>query len=165
MTQLHVRPAHDLDAREMAAILNDVIAIGGTTAMTGRIDASYFVDRMRAERDAASWLVAETPDGEIVGFQWITRGGAYLPPEAAEIATFAKPGWQGVGIGSRLMEATKAAARTLGYAWINANIRADNASGLTYYQSCGFEDWGRQKGVRLGDGQIVDKVLKRYDLV
>ena len=161
---IHIRPAHDLDAREMAAILNEVITIGGTTAMTGKVDAQYFIDRMQQHPEASSWIVAETPDGDIIGFQYITRGGDYLPPEAAEIATFAKPGQQGLGIGSKLMEATKAAARRLGYAWINANIRADNESGLTYYQSRGFEDYGKIEGYRMADGRVVDKILKRFDL-
>lgn len=35
-----VRPAHALDAREMAGILSEIIQIGGTTAMTGDIDAA-----------------------------------------------------------------------------------------------------------------------------
>lgn len=159
-----VRPAHPLDAREMAEILNAIIAIGGTTAMTGQIDAAYFVKRMQTAPEASAWHVAETEAGEILGFQWIAPGGDYLPPEAAEIATFAKPGRQGLGIGSKLFEATKAAAKRLGYGWINANIRADNAGGLAYYQSRGFEDYGRIDRYRMADGQIVDKILKRYDL-
>ena len=148
----------------MAGILNEIIAIGGTTAMTGQIDAEYFVGRMRSAPETSAWHVAETEEGEILGFQWITQGHGYLPPEAAEIATFAKPGRQGLGIGSKLFEATRAAAKALGYRWINANIRADNASGLTYYQSRGFEDYGRIEGYRMADGQIVDKILKRLDL-
>ena len=48
--------------------------------------------------------------------------------------------------------------------WINAEIRADNAGGLIYYQSRGFEDYGRIEGRRLADGTVVDKVLKRFDL-
>lgn len=159
-----VRPAHPLDAREMAEILNAIIAIGGTTAMTGQIDAAYFVNRMQTAPEASAWHVAETEAGEILGFQWIAPGGDYLPPEAAEIATFAKPGRQGLGIGSKLFEATKAAAKRLGYGWINANIRADNAGGLAYYQSRGFEDYGRIDRYRMANGQIVDKILKRYDL-
>lgn len=161
---IHVRPAHDLDAREMAAILSDIVAIGGTTALTGEVGADYILGRMKTAPEVSAWHVAEKPSGEIVGFQWITRGGDYLPPEAAEIATFAKPGQQGLGIGSKLFEATKAAARALGYRWINANIRADNASGLAYYQSRGFEDHGRIEGYRMADGRVVDKILKRLDL-
>jgi L-amino acid N-acyltransferase YncA len=158
------RPAHDLDAREMAAILSEIIAIGGTTALTDAVDRDYILGRMRAAPEASAWHVAETEAGEIVGFQWIAPGADYLPPEAAEIATFAKPGRQGLGIGSILFEATKSAARVLGYRWINANIRADNESGLTYYQSRGFENYGRIERYRMADGQIVDKILKRYDL-
>jgi len=159
-----VRPAHALDAREMAGILNAIIAIGGTTAMTGTIDAAYFVNRMGTAPEASAWHVAETEAGEIVGFQWIAPGGDDLPPGAAEIATFAKPGRQGLGIGSKLFEATRAAAKRLGYRWINANIRADNAGGLIYYQSRGFEDYGRIEGYRMSDGTTVDKILKRLDL-
>jgi L-amino acid N-acyltransferase YncA len=161
---IKIRKAHPLDAREMTAILNTIIEIGGTTAYTDPVTEGYIRDRMSDAPDASAWHVAETEAGEIVGFQWIARGAAYLPPEAAEIATFAKPGQQGLGIGSRLFEATCKAATALGYAWINANIRADNESGLTYYQSRGFEDYGRIEGLRLADGTIVDKILKRFDL-
>lgn len=148
----------------MAAILSEIIAIGGTTAITGHVTAADLREWMAAAPDASAWHVAETEAGEIVGFQWIAPGGDYLPPEAAEIATFAKPGRQGLGIGSKLFEATKEAARMLGYAWINANIRADNESGLTYYQSRGFEDYGRIARYRMADGTVVDKILKRYGL-
>jgi L-amino acid N-acyltransferase YncA len=159
-----IRPAHALDAREMTAILNEIIVIGGTTAYTDPVTEAYLRGRIAEAPEASAWHVAETAEGEIVGFQWITEGAEYLPREAAEIATFAKPGQQGLGIGSKLMEATKAAARVLGYSWINANIRADNESGLTYYQSRGFETYGKIEGVRIGDGRAVDKILKRFDL-
>lgn len=157
-----IRPAHDLDAGEIAALLNEVIAIGGTTAITGEISRTDILAWMH--RPNGAWHVAETEEGEILGFQYIAPGGDYLPSEAAEIATFAKPGKQGLGIGSKLFEATRKTARDLGYQWINANIRADNDSGLTYYQSRGFEDYGRIEGYRMADGTLVDKILKRLDL-
>jgi L-amino acid N-acyltransferase YncA len=96
--------------------------------------------------------------------QYATTARDYLPREAAEIATFAKPGNQGLGIGSKLFEATRKAAKALGYTWINANIRADNESGLAYYQSRGFEDYGKIEGYKMADGRVVDKILKRLDL-
>ncbi len=157
-----IRPAHDLDAGEMAALLNEIIAIGGTTALTGEVGRDDILAWMR--RPKGAWHVAETEEGEILGFQYIAPGAEYLPPEAAEIATFAKPGKQGLGIGSKLFQATRVVAKQLGYAWINANIRADNESGLAYYQSRGFEDYGRIEGYRMADGRVVDKILKRLDL-
>ncbi|WP_343031999.1 hypothetical protein [Roseovarius bejariae] len=75
-----------------------------------------------------------------------------------------KLGTTGLGIGSRLFETTRAAARALGYQWINATIRAHNTGGLAYYQSRGFEEYARHPEQRLDDGQLVGKVSKRFDL-
>lgn len=157
---MHIRRAGNMDARAMAELLNEVIAIGGTTAYVDPIDADYLIGRM-AEAHAI-WHLAEDEDGELLGFQWVS------PMEGtdefvAEIATFARAGRTGLGIGSALFVATRDAARAEGYQWIRANIRADNTGGLAYYQSRGFEDYGRIEGYRLGTGQVVDKVLKRYD--
>ncbi len=91
-------------------------------------------------------------------------GAGYLPPEAAEIATFTRQSNQGPGIGSRLFEATRRAAKSLGYIWINANIRAEKSTGLAWYQSRGFEDYGRIEGYEKADGTRVDKILKHLDL-
>lgn len=159
-----IRTAHTLDAGQMAELLTEVIAIGGTTAMTGEVSREDILGRMNGSPEASVWHVAEDDAGAILGFQWITRGADYLPPEAAEIATFARPGNQGLGIGSKLFEATRKVGKQLGYAWINANIRADNSSGLAYYQSRGFEDYGRIEGYEMSDGVRVDKILKRLDL-
>ena len=159
---LIIRRAGRLDFRQMAEILNEIIARGGTTAMTQPVTAEGLHDHMVTGRRAA-WHVAETESGDILGFQWISEYGD-LPPEAASIATFARVGQTGLGIGSALFKATLGAARDLGYAWICADIRADNTGGLAYYQSRGFETYAMKRGVVLDDGTVVDKVLKRYDL-
>ncbi|MEO1537461.1 MAG: GNAT family N-acetyltransferase [Pseudomonadota bacterium] len=155
--------AGPLHCGEMAELLNEIISIGGTTALSKPVTASNLRDWMDRAPSKSAWHVAEEVSGSVVGFQWIEPVD-YLPAEAAEIATFARVGKTGLGIGSKLFTATAEAARQLGYAWINANIRADNLSGLAYYQSRGFEAYGRNTGVTLDNGQVVDKVLKRFDL-
>jgi GNAT superfamily N-acetyltransferase len=160
---VHIRPATNFDASGMAVLLNEIIKIGGTTAYTETIPSTYIKQRLATDPDASAWHVATNDSEECLGFQWIAPN-SYLPPEACDIATFVKAGQTGLGIGSRLFEATRAAAESMGYDWINANIRADNESGLTYYQSRGFRVYDHQRGIRLQNGQIVDKVLKRYDL-
>lgn len=157
---LHIRRAHALDAPGMARLLNQIIATGGTTAITEPLEPDEFVGWIKADR--AAWHVAEI-GGEIVGFQWIEPLDD-TAPEAANIATFVQEGRTGLGIGSALFTATARTARDMGYAWINANIRADNESGLTYYQSRGFRDWKRVEKVEIAPGLIVDKIWKRYDL-
>lgn len=163
MTEVTIRPALDLDARQMAGLLNAIIEQGGTTALERPVTDHDIQEWMQSDPDRSAWHVAVDGTGEIVGFQWI-EPGAYLPAEAAEIASFVKLGKNGLGIGSALFEATKRAARKLGYGWINANIRADNEGGLVYYQSRGFRDYDRWEDYKLESGQVVTKMLKRFDL-
>ncbi|SHJ87051.1 L-amino acid N-acyltransferase YncA [Shimia gijangensis] len=160
---LIIRRGAAADLHHSADLLNTIISIGGTTARTEHTTADALGQWLFSNPSQATWFVAETETGELLGFQWI---GPHenLPPEACDISTFVKPGQTGLGIGSKLFGATVQAAIDLGYDWINANIRADNEGGLIYYQSRGFRDWGRLEGIKLADGTETDKVLKRYDL-
>jgi len=160
--KVHVRRGTPLDLTGTVRLLNEIVEAGGITAMTRPLDAATLGAWMQAEAGRAAWHVAESA-GEVMGFQWIGPSPA-LPPEACEIATFVRVGQTGIGIGSRLFEATKRASRRLGYGWIDAEIRADNAGGLTYYQSRGFRRHAMREGVRLEDGTVVDKVRMRFDL-
>jgi len=158
---VHVRRAGPLDAPAMAELLNAIIARGGTTAMTRPVTADGLADHMDAP--GAIWTVAEDAHGALLGFQWI-EPAPNLGAGACDIASFVRIGETGRGVASRLFQATRDAARAAGLSWINAEIRADNDSGLTYYQSRGFERYGMIRGKRLQDGTIVDKVLMRCDL-
>ncbi|MEM8579187.1 MAG: GNAT family N-acetyltransferase [Pseudomonadota bacterium] len=158
-----VRPAISLDAPSMARLLNAIIAQGGTTALTNEVSAADLADWMAQNDGRTAWHVALDQAEEVVGFQWIAPQET-LPAEACDIATFVKVGQTGLGIGSKLFDATRKAAKALGYVWINANIRSDNEGGLIYYQSRGFSDYGRIEGYTLQNGQVVDKTLKRFDL-
>lgn len=162
LSALIVRRGAELDLRAVADLLNEIIAAGGTTALTEPLSRQQVWDWLSADAGKSVWHVAEI-DGDILGFQWIGPF-ANLPPEACEIGTFVKQGKTGLGIGSALFEATKGAARAMGYTWINAIIRADNTGGLIYYQSRGFRPYDRTKAVKLGNGQVVDKIAKRFDL-
>ena len=100
---MNIRKATPADAGQMAALLNEIIAIGGTTAHETPFDA----ERMRAhyvERPTAvSCFVAEE-DGQILGFQHLD--GPEPDDAAAEgwgyIASFVAPAAAGNGaIGRR----------------------------------------------------------------
>ncbi|EIE50119.1 acetyltransferase [Salipiger aestuarii] len=159
---IDIRRAAPLDARDMAALLSDIVATGGSTAMTDPVSQTDMLAWMEGD-PRSIWHIAEDAVGDILGFQFIEPHRDH-GATVGQIGTFAKAGKSGLGIGSKLFEATKEAARVAGYRWINAEIRADNAGGLIFYQSRGFEDWGRIKGYVMANGQVVDKVLKRYDL-
>jgi L-amino acid N-acyltransferase YncA len=152
-----------LDTASMARLLNQIIDAGGTTALTRPVTACDLTEWMRFEPERAAWHVALDGTERVTGFQWI-EPDERLPAEAANIATFVQMGQTGLGIGSALFDATRAAAKSLGYIWINATIRADNTGGLTYYQSRGFRDYAIEENVRLESGLVVDKISKRFDL-
>ena len=158
-----VRPPIALDTADMARLLNEIIAEGGTTALVRPVTARDIADRMASNLQNSAWQVALDADEKVVGFQWIAPNET-LPPEAADIATFVQIGQTGLGIGSALFAATRKAAKQLGYTWINANIRADNEGGLIYYQSRGFQDYSMIEDFELADGTRVNKRLKRFDL-
>lgn len=160
---IHIRQASPLDTRAMADLLNAIMEEGGTTAITEPLSPETLSDWLANEGARGAWHVAEDDSGALLGFQWI---GPHpdLPSDACDIATFTRIGQTRLGIGTRLFEATKRAARDLGYGWINAAIRADNAGGLAYYQSRGFEPWGRREGIVLTDGTRIDQILMRCDL-
>ncbi|MEO0945592.1 MAG: GNAT family N-acetyltransferase [Pseudomonadota bacterium] len=160
---MRVLPAGSLHAREMADLLNAIIRLGGTTALTTEVTSADLKAQMAADPGQSAWHVSEDMQGHVLGFQYIVPDPS-LPEGAVDIATFVKPGKNGMGIGSALFEKTKSAARSMGYTWINANIRSDNESGLTYYRSRGFEPYATLPNVRLASGLVVEKTLKRYDL-
>lgn len=160
---IEVRRASSLDARSMAALLNAIIDVGGTTARVKTVTANDIAEMMGFSAAQSAWHVAIDKHENVTGFQWI-QPYADIPAEACEISTFVQLGRTGLGIGSSLFEATKQAAKELGYVWINANIRTDNEGGVTYYQSRGFRDWRIDHDVALADGTIVSKVHKRYDI-
>ena len=142
----------------MADLLNAVIAEGGTTAITTPVTRDDLGAWMDSAPGRSAWHVAESDGGQVLGFQWI-EPHADLPADTCDIATFVAIGRQGLGIGSALFGRTEAAARALGYGFIAAVIRADNAGGLAYYQSRGFEDWRRWD-----DAPVAPRMIKRYAL-
>ena len=124
---IRVRPAVAFDTRSMARLLNRIIEIGGTTAITKPVTAAGLAERLADRPDRSAWHVAVDENEEVAGFQWIAPNPS-LPNGACDIATFVEVGRTGLGIGSALFEATAQAGRENG-------IRLDQR-----YHSC------RQRG-------------------
>lgn len=153
-----IRPATHLDAPAMTAILNAIIAIGGTTAHENpKTEATVAKDYITSP-DVLAASVAEAA-GTIIG--WQSVGWYHCNPE---IGTFVQPGTQGTGIGAQLFDLTCATLRANGITYIIATIRADNLPGLAYYARAGFRDIGHDPDFALSTGQKVGRVIRRIDL-
>jgi L-amino acid N-acyltransferase YncA len=162
---LSVRTARLDDAEAMAELLNEIIAIGGTTAYEEPFDRSAMIDRYVEAPNLISCLVAEN-EGSIAGFQGLFRPIPEdpMPPNWAFIATFARLGRTGSGVGRALFAETLVAARAANVSAIDATIRADNSAGLGFYARMGFRDYDRLLSVPLRNGTPVDRIRKRFNL-
>ena len=136
---MHIRPASAVDARSLSELLNEIIALGGTTALKTLTKADM-ISWIVSNPAEYAFLIAEDERGDALGFQAIGPRKT-LPPEACDIATFTRSGKAQLGIGSALFSATEKKAKALGYRWINATILNQNTGGQAYYQSRGFEPY------------------------
>lgn len=160
---LIVRPARTEDAMQMSELLNEIIAIGGTTAFLDPICPETIQSWMAQETKKSLWHVAEDENGLINGYQSAEVQNA--PAEdALNMATFVRVGIVGTGIGTSLFAETSRKARDAGFKWLNASIRSDNESGLRYYSRMGFKDWKIDPEAKLSNGFCSGKTHKRYDL-
>lgn len=141
-----LRPARPADAEAMCAVLNPIVAAGGTTAH--RIP--FTPERMVRHHVAPPLGLACTlavEDGRVLGFQALERadpdwdGPDPLPEGWAVIATFVAVERQGRGVGRMLFGETLRAARAARVKAIDATIRRHNAGGLRFYDRLGFQTW------------------------
>ena len=159
---LTVRKTRPEDDEALAAILNRIIEIGGTTAyQTPRAPETFRIDVLE-RYGLISCVVAEV-DGTVAGFQYLSWH-TERPEGWADIATFARPEPKVRGVGRALMTVTLDAARATGVRTVNATIRADNDQGLGFYEAMGFETYRVDEAVPLTDGTPVDRISKRLDL-
>ncbi len=143
---LEIRPATPQDAGAMAKLINEIIAIGGTTAHAEPFDEAGIIDTFIAPRLAIRCFVAVN-GSEIVGFQsleWADPewpGEDPLPADWAVIATYVDPHAQKMGIGRSLFAETVKSAKAAGAVFVDATIRRENKGGQAFYEAIGFRDY------------------------
>ena len=162
MSGFVVRDAGAEDAPALCAVLNDIVRAGGTTARLQPMTVAEFADWYVSGGHVPSCQVA-VAGNERLGFQGLSTFHP-LPEGWVDIGTFSRRENPVRGVGAALFAATRARAVALGYATINATIRADNVPGLAYYARMGFRDYRVDPAVPLGDGRLVDRINRRFDL-
>ena len=163
MNTIFVRDVDVDDAPELAALLNTIIAQGGTTALHTPYSAEQLNQAYLTGPKVICCFIAVGDDGRIEGFQTLGRYPT-LPEDIGDIGTFARIDGKQKGVGTALFAATRARATELGLSALNATIRADNDGGLAFYTKIGFNDYSVDPSVPLGDGTPVDRISKRFSL-
>lgn len=142
---LELRQATPEDAPALTALMNEIIAAGGTTAFKSPFDTDRMTREFIAPPTAISCFAAYE-NARLLGFQVLFwRGdypGAYaLPEDWALIGSYVSAAARGKGVGAALFERTRAAAKAAGVRYIDATIRKENAGGQIFYTRLGFEDY------------------------
>lgn len=158
-----MREAVKADSDQLCALLNEIIIIGGSTAFEIPLSASEFDLYFLNGANFIGCHVAESGDSEILGFQSLSRHSK-LPIGWADIATFARSSPKVPGVGTALFQKTVLYARNIELKTINATIRADNVSGLSYYSKIGFLDYSVANAVPLNDGTPIDRISKKFNV-
>jgi len=153
-----VRDLSQADIPGCVAILNHIIALGGSTAYeTPFTEAHFAKEYLRTPPVRNVALVSS----RIVGFQaaFDAGGGLY------SIGSFTDRAKPVPGAGRALFEKTLADCRARGGEAILARITSDNTGGLAFYSRLGFVDWMRVEGdLTRADGTVVDRIVKRFAL-
>lgn len=98
-----IRRATSNDAPSLCEILNEIIKIGGTTALETILSKAEFDEHYITGTDCFVCFVAEVSDGEAHGFQTLVKSSE-LPAGWADIGTFTRRRPLIPGVGTALFE-------------------------------------------------------------
>ena len=163
INSFEIRSATVADILQLCVILNEIIQIGGTTAMEFSLSSEDFESYYMNGPNCLSCLIAAGENGILYGFQALSTNSK-LPNNCADIATFARQTPKISGVGTELFKRTVNFAKAAGFSEINATIRADNVPGLAYYSKIGFQHHSIAKDTPLLNGIPVDRISKRYTI-
>ncbi|GAB3557498.1 ribosomal protein S18-alanine N-acetyltransferase [Spelaeicoccus albus] len=133
--------------------LDDVMRLDGELfGPTAWTPANFWAELAAPGRH---YLVAETPEGRIVGFAGLATGGAEAEVQTIAVSKQA----QGQGLGRRLLAALIDGAHKSGASSLMLEVRADNDRAADLYRRAGFEQIAVRRGYYASIG--VDALIMR----
>ncbi len=169
MADLTIRPACENDAQAVCDIYAWHVANGTGTFDTEAPDAPAWAAKL-AEFSARGhpFLVAERASAtgvQVVGYAYAARfrdRAAYA--RTCEDSIYIAPDARGGGIGTELLTALIAAARSAGFAQMIAVAGGGEPASVALHAKCGFVHAGRLRNVGYKFGRVLDTVYMQRDL-
>ncbi|WP_439468726.1 GNAT family N-acetyltransferase [Blastomonas fulva] len=115
-----------------------------------------------ANPDYAFWMI-ETPLGAPLGYAMLCPPEIDITPDPGALELkriYTLPGWQGAGMGRRLIEAVIAEAKARGAPSLYLCVYTVNLAAQRFYARFGFEKVGQQKFMT-GDVPFTDWILRK----
>ncbi|KRC52011.1 acetyltransferase [Leifsonia sp. Root227] len=173
-----IRSAEARDARGLAAVAAVTFPLACPPHTTEEAKAAFVATMLSEEKfgeyladDARVLLIAESEDGEAVGYTMVNLGepadsdvsaAIRIRPSSELSKCYVMPGHHGAGVASGLMEASLAAAAQAGASGIWLGVNEENARAQRFYAKNGFERVGSKQflvGDRLEDDWVMERAL------
>lgn len=151
-----IRSAEPSDAQEISVLL------GEPGVFEGLLQMPYAPSSVRVpfheKMDPNECRLVAVADGRIVGACSLHVSGFTLRRSHTRmVGIFVAPGWQGKGIGRRLLSQCIDWADNWAHVLrIELHVHADNPRAKALYESLGFVQEGHHKGYALKNGSYVD---------
>lgn len=152
---MRIRLAIEYDLKDLTEIYNQAILRGTCNAFTETFEVEDRRDWFESHQNKQYPLYVYEKDERAVGFVYFTayRPGRLAMRGTAEISYYVHEDFQGMGIGSQLMEFGLERAEGLGFDTLIAILLSVNKGSIALLGKFGFEEWGRLPGaVRLSNG-------------
>ena len=148
-----VRVARARDAAAVAAIYAPIVRDTFISFETQAPDAAEMSRRIGSTLATHPWLVAESADGEVLGYAYASKHqerGAYR--WSVNVTAYLAEPARGQGLGRRLYGVLLPLLRRQGFHSAFAGIALPNASSVSLHEAVGFEVLGvyRDVGFKLG---------------
>lgn len=106
------------------------------------------------------WLIAQNAQSKIIGEVDITIKNLQRVRHVGQVTIGVLPSYQGLGLGSLLMDEAIAWAEKSGLLRLELSVFASNKTAIALYKKCGFVVEGLRKGfLRQADGSFEDDLL------
>lgn len=156
-----IRRATERDAEAVARVLHEVVS----ERVHSAIDRAWTAEEQRSYLKSLSGreAVHVAVDGSalVIGCQTLDAYSSVLHSMAhvAQVGTFIVPSWRGRGVGATLFQTTRQFALSVGYRKLVIQVRASNASALSFYCRLGFVECGRLRRQVVIDARDDDEII------
>jgi phosphinothricin acetyltransferase len=164
---MQIRDATEADVPAMTAIYAHHVLHGTGTFEDTPPDPAEMAARLaRVAAHGWAWLVAEAPDGTVIGQAWYSRFGEQSGyRHCVENAIYVRDDVRGQGVGKALVQALLERAEAAGFRQMLALIGdAENVGSIGLHVSLGFRQAGVLKSVGFKFGRWMDVVLMQKAL-
>ena len=121
--------------------------------------ADWARDRVQNRQPPRFWPLVAEMDGELVAMLGLSRD-EHNRAHVGHLGMMVHDDYQGMGIGSALMEAAVDLAENwLGITRLQLEVYPDNARAIRLYEKYGFEREGLHRAFGYREGQYVDTLV------